>query len=79
MEGKNSFVREVADKKYEYGFTTDIQTDIIEKGLSEDVIRLISLKKEEPDWLLNFRLEAFRYWQTLEQPTWGHLQLPEID
>ena len=79
MEVKNSFVREVADKKYEYGFTTDIQTDIIEKGLSEDVIRLISLKKEEPDWLLNFRLEAFRYWQTLEQPTWGHLQLPEID
>ena len=79
MEEKNSFVREVADKKYEYGFTTDVQTDIIEKGLSEEVIRIISLKKGEPDWLLDFRLKSFRYWQTLEQPTWGHLKMPEID
>ena len=58
MEEKNSFVREVAEKKYEYGFTTDVQTDIIEKGLSEDVVRLISQKKGEPDWLLEFRLNA---------------------
>ncbi len=79
MEEKNSFVRQVAEKKYEYGFTTNVQTDIIEKGLSEDVVRLISRKKGEPDWLLEFRLQAFRYWQTLEQPTWGHLKMPEID
>ena len=79
MEEKNSFVRQVAEKKYEYGFTTDVQTEIIEKGLSEEVVRLISAKKEEPDWLLQFRLNAFRYWQTLEPPTWGHLQMPEID
>lgn len=79
MEEKNSFVREVAEKKYEYGFTTDVQTDIIEKGLSEDVVRLISRKKGEPEWLLDFRLKAYRYWLTLEQPTWGHLKMPEID
>ena len=79
MEERNSFVRQVAEKKYEYGFTTDVQTDIIEKGLSEEVVRLISEKKDEPDWLLQFRLNAFRYWQTLEPPTWGHLDMPEID
>lgn len=79
MEDKNSFVREVAAKKYAYGFTTDVQTDIIDKGLSEDVVRLISAKKGEPDWLLDFRLKAFRYWQTQEEPTWGHLRMPKID
>ena len=79
MSERNSFVREVAEKKYEYGFTTDVQTDIIEKGLSEDVVRLISQKKGEPDWLLEFRLNAYRYWLTLEQPTWGHLKMPPID
>lgn len=79
MEDKNKFVKEVAEKKYEYGFTSDIQTEIIEKGLNEDVVRLISSKKEEPEWLLEFRLKAFRYWQTQEQPEWGHLKMPEID
>ena len=76
---KNQLVREVAEKTYEYGFTTDVQTEIIEKGLNEDVVRLISSKKGEPEWLLEFRLKAFRYWQTLEQPTWGHVNLPQID
>lgn len=82
MEEKNNgmdIVREIADKKYEYGFTTDVHTDIIEKGLNEDVVRLISEKKGEPDWLLEFRLKAFRYWQTLKEPTWGHLNMPPID
>ena len=78
-EEKNRFVREVAQKKYEYGFTTDVQTEIIERGLNEDVVRLISAKKEEPEWLLEFRLKAFRYWLTQKQPSWGHLTLPEID
>ena len=78
-EEKNKLVREVADKKYEYGFTTDVHTEIIERGLNEDVIRLISAKKEEPEWLLDFRLKAYRYWLTLKQPAWGHVNLPEID
>lgn len=76
---KNVYVRQVAEQKYEFGFTTDVHTDIIEKGLSEDVVRLISVKKGEPEWLLAFRLQAFRYWQTLKQPSWGHVRLPEID
>lgn len=79
QNGENSFIKEVAGKDYEYGFTTDVETDIIEKGLDEDVVRLISSKKGEPQWLLDFRLKAFRYWLTLEQPTWGHVKLPQID
>ena len=61
----NEFVKEIADKKYEYGFTTDIHTEIIEQGLNEDIIRLISAKKQEPEWLLDFRLKAYRHWLTL--------------
>ncbi|HIU88708.1 MAG TPA: Fe-S cluster assembly protein SufB [Candidatus Caccomonas pullistercoris] len=76
---KNKIVREVAEKSYEYGFTTDIHTEIIDKGLNEDVVRLISEKKGEPEWLLDFRLKAFRYWQTLDQPSWAHVDLPPID
>ena len=75
----NETIKQIASKDYEYGFTTDVHTEIIEKGLSEEVVRLISQKKGEPDWLLDFRLRAFRYWQTLEEPTWGHLQMPPID
>lgn len=76
---ENKFVRKVADKEYEYGFTTDVHTEIIEKGLNEDVVRLISQKKGEPDWLLEFRLNAYRHWLTMRQPSWGHLRMPEID
>ena len=75
----NQFVKEVAEQKYKYGFTTDVQTEIIPAGLSEDVVRLISEKKGEPEWLLEFRLKALRWWQTQKQPTWGHLHLPDID
>ena len=78
-EEKNALVREIADKKYEYGFTTDVETDIIPVGLNEDIVRLISQKKHEPDWMLEFRLRAFRHWQTLKQPTWGHVHIPPID
>ena len=76
---KNEFVKQVAERKYEFGFTTNIHTDIIPKGLNEDVIRVISQKKEEPEWLLDFRLRAYEYWKTMSIPTWGHLHLPEID
>lgn len=76
---KNRLVREMAEKKYEYGFTTNVDTDIIDHGLNEDVIRLISAKKEEPEWLLDFRLKAYRHWLTQQPPTWGHVHLPEID
>lgn len=75
----NEYVRKVAEQKYEFGFTTNVHTDIIDVGLNEDVIRLISEKKGEPEWMLEFRLKAFRYWQTLEEPSWGHVNVPEID
>mgnify|MGYP007072914208 CR=1 FL=1 len=75
----NEYLRDFTQQKYEAGFVTDVETEIIEAGLSEDIIRQISAKKEEPEWLLEFRLTAFRYWQTLPQPDWAHVRLPEID
>ena len=75
----DNIVDKVTNEDYKYGFTTDIETEIIPKGLNEDIIRLISKKKNEPEWLLEFRLEAFRHWQTLTVPTWPHLSIPEID
>ncbi len=76
---KNEFVRKVAEQKYEFGFTTDVHTEVIDKGLSEEVVTLISRKKGEPQWMLDFRLKAYRYWCTLKQPEWGHVHLPEVD
>jgi Fe-S cluster assembly protein SufB len=67
------------DTSYKYGFVTDIETDAVAKGLNEDVIRLISSKKNEPVWMLEYRLKAFRHWQTLVEPTWAHVHYPKID
>ena len=75
----NNIFRKIADKAYEYGFVSNIKTEIIEKGLNEEVIKLISAKKNEPDWMLEFRLQAYRYWLTLEMPQWAHLNIPPID
>ena len=75
----NEFISQVAQKEYEYGFTTDVLTETIPNGLSEDVIRLISAKKEEPEWLLEFRLKAYRHWLTMPMPDWALLNIPEID
>ncbi len=79
MKADNELVRRLAEEKYKYGFTTDVHTDIIDRGLTEDTVRLISEKKGEPDWLLEFRLKAYRHWLTMEMPTWAHLRIPEID
>ena len=77
---EENFVKQVTEQQYAYGFSTEITSyDVIGKGLNEDVVRMISARKEEPEWLLEFRLEAFRHWKTLKQPTWGHVRLPEID
>ena len=72
-------LRDVTVGEYKYGFVSDIDTHIIPKGLNEDVVRYISTVKGEPEWLLEFRLKAFRHWQTLEMPHWAHLDIPEID
>ena len=65
--------------KYKYGFVTEIASDTVAKGLNEDIIKQISQKKQEPDWLLNWRLQAFRFWQKMEEPTWAKLQYDKID
>lgn len=78
-EGDSNLIEDVTSGEYKYGFTTDIDTDIIPRGLNEDVVRFISAKKGEPEWLLEFRLKAFRHWLTLTPPKWAHLDIPEID
>lgn len=79
MAKRDGIIGEVVGKDYEYGFTTDLEQEFIPKGLNEDIIRLISSKKNEPQWLLDFRLEAFRKWQKMSVPQWAHLRIPEID
>ena len=87
MDTKNSpdkissqeVIDEATNSEYKYGFTSDIDTDIVAPGLNEDTVRLISRLKGEPEWLLDFRLKAFRYWQTLTPPKWAHLDIPDID
>ena len=69
----------VTNSDYKYGFVTDIDTDVIHRGLDEETIRIISAKKHEPQWLLEFRLKSFRYWQTLEMPQWALLKIPPIN
>ena len=75
----DDIIKDITSKVYEEGFVTDVEQEYIPRGLNEDIIRLISSKKEEPDWLLEFRLDAFRRWQKMTPPTWGHLDMPEID
>ena len=72
-------IKDITEQEYKYGFTTDVETDIVPAGLNEDIIRLISAKKHEPEWLLEFRLKAYRKWLTMPVPTWAHLDIPEID
>ena len=79
MKKKNNILKKLANKAYEFGFVSKIKTEIIERGLNEDTIRLISKKKKEPEWLLEFRLQAYRHWLTMEMPTWAHLNIPPID
>lgn len=78
-ENFDEIIDKVTQSEYEYGWTTDVETEYIPKGLSEETIRLISQKKNEPSWMLERRLEAYRHWLTLELPDWAHLNIPEID
>ncbi|MDD3200571.1 MAG: Fe-S cluster assembly protein SufB [Bacteroidales bacterium] len=79
MEKKDNIIEDFTQNEYQHGFETKLDQDFIPKGLSEDIIKLISAKKQEPEWLLEFRLKAFRKWQTMKMPTWAHLKIPEID
>jgi Fe-S cluster assembly protein SufB len=79
MTDSTSTLEGLANSDYKYGFVTDIEQDTVAPGLNEDVIRLISAKKQEPDWLLAWRLEAFRHWLTQREPTWARVHYPPID
>ena len=79
MSEQDKILSEVTGSDYKFGFHTEIDTETIPKGLSEEVIRIISSKKEEPEWLTEFRLKAYRHWQTMKMPQWAHLKIPEIN
>ncbi len=79
LKNQSKEVQRAIEKRYEHGFVTDVESDVIPPGLDEDVIRTISEKKGEPDWMLEFRLEAYRYWLTLEEPEWGNLKYKTMD
>jgi len=76
---EQKILEDVTSSDYKYGFTTDIETEFAPIGLSEDTVRYISAKKEEPEWLLEFRLKAYKKWLTMETPDWAHLKIPPID
>jgi Fe-S cluster assembly protein SufB len=79
MSTSTSTIQELANKEYQYGFVTDIESESIPRGLSEDVVRLISAKKNEPEFMLEWRLKAYRHWLTMKEPTWANVKYPAID
>ena len=79
MEDQDKLLNDITTQEYQYGFVTDIETDVIPKGLSEEVIRLISFKKKEPEFMLEFRLKAYREWLKMKSPEWAYLRIPPID
>src|ERR1051326_3630082 len=74
-----STIEQIANQEYKYGFVTDIEADQAPPGLTEDIIRLISTKKEEPEWLLECRLKSFRHWLTMKEPEWANVHYAPID
>ncbi|MFL2942084.1 MAG: Fe-S cluster assembly protein SufB [Limisphaerales bacterium] len=79
MSSESEVIDQFVEQEYKWGFYTDVETDTLPPGLNEDVIRHISAKKEEPEWLLDWRLKAFRHWQTMDEPRWPHVQYEPID
>jgi Fe-S cluster assembly protein SufB len=75
----NAAIHEIAQQDYKYGFVTDIESDVAPPGLSEEIIRFISLKKNEPEWMLDWRLKSYRHWLTMKEPTWANVSYPPID
>ena len=78
-EEEDRIIREATTSEYKEGFVTDVEQEYVPKGLNEEIIRTISARKQEPEWLLEFRLDAFRKWRKMEMPSWAHLDLPPID
>ena len=79
MAEEDDIIQDVTSSDYEYGFTSDIETEYFPKGINEDIIRKISVLKNEPEWLLDYRLKSYRKWLTMKEPEWAHLSYPTID
>ncbi len=79
MSEEAAALQELTEQKYKYGFVSDIESEFAPKGLNEDVIRFISAKKNEPEWMLDYRLSAYRRWVNMEEPSWAKLHYPKID
>jgi Fe-S cluster assembly protein SufB len=79
LNNSEEVLKDLTSGDYKYGFTTDVETEVIPTGLNEEVVRLISAKKGEPDWMLQFRLDAYRWWKEQPRPTWGHVKVEEVD
>src|ERR1044071_7306817 len=79
MSTATNTIQDLANKEYKYGFVTEVEADVIPCGLNDDVIRTISAKKNEPEFLLNWRLKAFRHWQTMKEPTWANVRYGPIN
>lgn len=79
IKEEKELLNDITKSEYKEGFVTDVEQEFIPKGLNEDIVRMISKRKDEPQWLLDFRLDAFRKWQKMEMPEWGHLDMPHID
>ena len=78
-ENQDQLLDNITKREYQYGFTSNIETEDIGKGLNEDVIRIISAKKNEPEWMTEYRLNAYRGWTKMKMPEWAHLKIPPID
>ena len=79
MSTATETIEGLVQQEYKYGFVTDVETDSAPPGLNEDIVRLISAKKKEPEWMTEWRLKAYRHWLTMEEPLWPHVHHPPID
>ena len=79
METATSTIEQFASQEYKFGFITDVEQEIVAPGLNEDIVRFISAKKDEPEWMLEWRLKAYRHWLTMEEPKWPNVHYPPID
>ena len=79
MVTQDKLIEEFANREYEHGFVTDVEQETLPPGLNEEVVRFISAKKDEPEWLLEWRLKAYRHWLTMSEPKWPNVKYPQID
>ena len=79
MSAEDKIIQDATSGEYKYGWSSDIESENAPKGLSEDTVRYISAKKNEPEWLLDYRLKSFKVWQEMKEPKWAHIHHPPVD